>query len=83
MRKSRQSETREQLFSDLELKQQQCAEFSQTFLQAAQRCCHRDPGDDTLQNLKLATILQEMALEKYQRTVDVLTERLRLDKPSD
>ena len=75
-------ESGDQLFSDLERWQHRCTEFSEAFLTAAQRCRHHDPGDDTLNNLKVATILQEIALQKYQRTVDALSERLKLDKPS-
>lgn len=75
-------ETNEQIFSDLERWQRHCSESSQSFLSAAERCRNRDPGNDTVNNLKVATILQEIALQKYQRTVDALTERLKLDKPS-
>jgi hypothetical protein len=77
----RKGEPRDQLFSDLECWQHRCAEFSEVFLTAAQRCRDHDPGNDTLNNLKVATILQEIALQKYQRTVDELSERLKLDRP--
>jgi len=75
-------EDNDQIFSDLQRWQRHCSESSITFLRAAERCCNRDPGNDTVNNLKVATILQEIALQKYQRTVDALTERLKLDKPS-
>jgi hypothetical protein len=74
-------ETKDQIFSDLQLWQRHCFESSQSFLSAAERCRNRDPGNDTVNNLKIATILQEIALQKYQRTVDALSERLKLDKP--
>ena len=75
-------EPRDQLFCDIERWQHRCAESSEAFLTAARRCRSHDPEDDTLNNLKVATILQEIALQKYQRTVDALSERLKLDKPS-
>jgi len=74
-------ESRNELFSELERWQHRCAESSEAFLAAVHRCRDHDPGDDTLNNLKVATILQEIALQKYQRTVDALSERLKLDKP--
>jgi hypothetical protein len=75
-------ESQDQLFSDLERWQDKCTEYSQAFLAVAQRCRDHDPGDETLTNLKVATILQEIALQKYQRTVDQLSDRLKLDRPS-
>ena len=75
-------ETKDQLLSDLERWRHRCAESSQVFLTAAQRCRNRDPGNDTVDDLKVATILQEIALQKYQRTVDALSERLKLDTAS-
>jgi hypothetical protein len=72
----------DKLFSDLQQWHHRCAESSQAFLTVAQRCRNRDPGNDTINNLKVATVLQEIALLKYQRTVDALTERLKLDRPS-
>jgi len=71
---------RDQLFSELERWQHQCAESSEVFLTTALRCRNHDPGNDTVNNLKVATILQEIALQKYQRTVDALSERLKLDR---
>lgn len=75
-------ETNDQIFSDLQRWHRHCSESSLTFLGAAERCCNRDPGNDTVNNLKVATVLQEIAFQKYQRTVDALSERLRLDKAS-
>ncbi len=75
-----QDKPREQLFSEIARWQHQCAEYSKAYLTAAQRCQNRDPGNDTVQNLKVATIMQEIALQKYQRTVDTLTEWLKLDR---
>jgi len=76
-------ETKDQLFLELERWQHHCSESSQSFLIVAERCRNRDPGNDTVNNLKVATVLQEIALRKYQRTVDALSERLKLDQPSD
>ena len=78
----RPSDTNNQLISELERWQRYCAESSRSFLSAAERCRNRDPGNDTVNNLKVATVLQEIALQKYQRTVDALSERLKLDQPS-
>ena len=77
----RQGDTKDRLISELERWQHHCAESSRSFLSAAERCRDRDPGNDTVNNLKVATILQEIALQKYQRTVDALSERLKLDQP--
>ena len=76
-------DTKDQLISELERWQHHCSESSRSFLTAADRCRNRDPGNDTVNNLKVATILQEIALQKYQRTVDALSERLKLDQSSN
>ena len=77
---SRGPESDNQLIADLEQWQRRCAKSSEVFLTAAQRCCDHDPGNDTVNNLKVATILQEIALQKYQRTVDALSEQMKLDR---
>lgn len=68
-----------ELLSALRQSEQQFQHFRETYLQLVQRCCDRDPGNETVQNLKRATILQEIALEKYQRTVDSFTDLLLTD----
>jgi hypothetical protein len=73
-------ETKNELLSALTQSEDQFHRFRETYLGLVQRCCDRDPGNDTVQNLKRATILQEIALEKYQRTVDSFTELMRLGK---
>lgn len=67
------------LLSALRKSEQHFEHFRETYLQLVQRCCDRDPGNETVQNLKRATILQEIALEKYQRTVDTFTDLLLTD----
>ena len=71
-------ESKSELLSDLKHSGHQLHHFRETYLGLVQRCCDREPGNDTVQNLKRATILQEIALEKYQRTVDSFTELMRL-----
>ncbi len=73
--------TRDELISELERWQDQCLKLSGAYLNAVARCRNRDPGNDTVQNLKVATILQEIAFQKYQRTIDSISDRLHLDKP--
>ncbi len=72
-------ETRSELLAALRKSESQFHQFREVYLGLVQRCCNRDPGNDTLQNLKRATMLQEIALERYQRKVDTFTELMLLD----
>ena len=78
MTEKKRAETRSELLSELKHSEHDFHRFRETYLGLVQRCCDRDPGNETVQNLKRATILQEIALEKYQRTVDTFTELMRL-----
>ena len=73
------NETRSELLAALMNSESQFHQLRETYLGLVQRCCNRDPGNDTVQNLKRATILQEIALERYQRKVDAFTDLMLLD----
>jgi hypothetical protein len=72
-------ETRSELLAALRNNESEFHRFRETYLGLVERCCDHDPGNDTMQNLKRATILQEIALERYQRKVDTFTELMLLD----
>ena len=71
-------ETRSEILAALRKSESQFHQFRESYLGLVQRCCNREPGNDTVQNLKRATILQEIALERYQRKVDTFTELMLL-----
>ena len=64
MRDKGQGETRIELLSALRNSERQFHEFRETYLGLVQRCCDPDPGNDTVQNLKRVTILQEISARK-------------------